>query len=54
LIKLIKNFEKTGQFGFSFISLKLKKSNQTQTKKTKPNRKKPEKIEPNWFEPVLS
>jgi len=29
------------QFGFDFISLKLKKPNQTQTKKTGPNRKKP-------------
>jgi hypothetical protein len=34
------NFEKTNWFGFSFISLKLKKPNRTQTKKT---RAKPEK-----------
>jgi hypothetical protein len=44
LIKLIKNFEKTGQFGFGFISLKLKKSNQIQTKK---NQTKPKKTRKN-------
>jgi hypothetical protein len=43
------------QFGFSFISLKLKKPNRIQTEKTKKNQAKPEKIrvkpsetEPNW------
>jgi methionine-rich copper-binding protein CopC len=32
------------QFGFSFISLKLKKPNRIQTEKTKKKRAKPEKI----------
>jgi len=49
LIKPIKNFEKTGQFGFSFISLKPKKSNQTQTRK---NQTKPEKNRKNRAKPV--
>jgi hypothetical protein len=47
----------TGSVCFSFISLKPKKGNRTQTrKKTKPNRKKPsqnKKTEPNRFEPVF-
>jgi hypothetical protein len=45
------------RFGFGFISLKLKKPNQTQTgknrAKTKPNRKKPSQTESNQFEPVF-
>jgi hypothetical protein len=40
----------TGWFGFGFISLKPKKLNSTQTKKTEPNRKK---TEPNLFKPVF-
>ena len=44
------------QFGFGFISLKLKKQNRTQTeknrKKTKPNQKKTVKTEPNRAKPV--
>jgi hypothetical protein len=41
--KINYNFEKTDWFGFDFISLKLKKPNQTEPekKKTEPNRKKP-------------
>jgi len=41
------------RFGFGFISLKLKKMNQTQTEKTGKNRAKTEKTEPNRFEPVF-
>jgi hypothetical protein len=45
----------TGSVSFGFISLKPKKPNRTESKpKTQPekNRAKPEKTEPNWFEPV--
>jgi hypothetical protein len=43
----------SARFWFGFISLKSKKTNRTQTKKTEKNRVKPKKTEPNRFEPVF-
>jgi hypothetical protein len=44
LIKPIRILKKTDRFGFGFISLKLKKLNRTQAKKTEKNRAKPKKL----------
>jgi hypothetical protein len=51
-----KKNKKTGWFGFSFIDLKLKKPNPTQTGKKRSQTKKSsqtEKTESNRFEPVF-
>jgi hypothetical protein len=39
LIKILKKPTGSVRFGFGFISLKLKKPNQTQIKKNEPNQK---------------